>query len=101
MLENKFDAVTVKKYKEDLNDLFFMINDFLYGIDMQRMDKSDLEVLISSFAKVIRLTGMYNDIIEQVIVDKEIVTADPQKYISLNLNSAIILVEGIYSKYKV
>lgn len=100
MVENKFDLVTVEKYKEDLNNLFRMVNELLYGIGPQKIDKEDFEVLISSFENVVRLSGMYNDIIEQVIKDKEIVTSDPQEYISANLNNACTLTKKVYNKYK-
>ena len=100
MLESKFDLDTVKKYDEDLNELFRMVDELLHGVGILKIKKEDLEVLISSFDKVVRLSGMYNDIIEQVINDGSITTSDPQKYISSNLNSAVILTKKVHDKYK-
>jgi hypothetical protein len=100
MIEKKFDIVTVKKYKEDINNIFKMVNELLYGVGIEKINKEDAEVLISSFEKVVRSIGMYNDIFEQVIEDKEITTSDPQSYISSNLDCSYTLTEKIYSKYK-
>ena len=100
MIENKFDVFTVEKYKEDLDKLFYMVNDLLHGIGPQKIAKEDFEVLMSSFEDVVRLSGMYNDVVYQVIKDKKIVTSDPQEYISANLNNACNLTQIIYSKYK-
>jgi len=100
MIESKFDLVTVKKYKEDLNNLFRMVDELLHGVGIQKIDKDDCEILVSSFDMVVRLSGMYNDIIEQVIRDGEITTSDPQKYISSNLDTAVVLTKKIHDKYK-
>ena len=100
MIENKFDIITVQKYKEDFDKLFYMINDLLYGIGSEKIDKEDFEVLISSFKDVVRLSSMYNDIVQQVIEDKKIIIEDPQEYIGNNLTNACNLTQSIYRKYK-
>jgi len=100
MIENKFKLATVKKHKEDLNSLFRMVNDLLHGIGPEKINKEDYELLISSFEDVVRLSCMYNDVIEQVVEDNNIVTSDPQKYISDNLSNACKLTEKVYNKYK-
>lgn len=100
MIESKFDLFTVKKYEEDLNNLFYMVDELLNGVGIQKIEKKDCEVLISSYEKVLRLSGMYNDIIKQVIDEGEIVTSDPQGYISSNLDAAVILTKKIHNKYK-
>ena len=100
MIENKFDIITVQKYKEDFDKLFYMLNDLLYGIGPEKIDKEDFEVLMSSFENVVRLSSMYNNIVQQVIKDKEIVTEDPQEYIGNNLTNACNLTQSIYRKYK-
>ncbi len=55
---------------------------------------------MTSFEKVVRLSGMHNDVIEQVIKDKKIITSDPQNYIGFNLESACTLTEKVYNQYK-
>lgn len=55
MIEKKFDIVTVKKCKEDINNIFKMVNELLYGVGIEKINKEDAEeVLISSFEKVVR-----------------------------------------------
>jgi hypothetical protein len=100
MIESKFDLVTVKKYKEDLNSLFRMVDELLHGVGIHKIEKEDCEILISSFDNVVRLSGMYNDIIRQVIDNGEITTSDPQEYISSNLNTAVVLAKKVHDKYK-
>lgn len=100
MIESKFDLVTVEKYDKDLNKLFRMVDELLHGVGIQKLDKEDCDVLVSSFDNVIRLSGMYNDIIKQVIDEGEITTADPQKYISSNLDTAVVLTKKVHDKYK-
>ena len=100
MIENNFDLVTVEKCKDDLNSLSLMVNDLLHGIGPQKIAKRDVEVLIRSFENVVKLSGMYNDVVEQAIRDKEVVTSNPQKYISHNLSNACNLTEIVYNKYK-
>ena len=68
---------------------------------MNYIEKKDYELLLSSYDCVIRLSGMYNDIIKQLIDGNSIAQSDPQKYISSNLNSAINLTKMFYDKYKV
>ena len=100
MIERKFDLVTVKNYKEDIDNLFYMVNELLYGIGPEKINKGDVAILISSFEDVIRLSSMYNTVIEQVIQYNNISISTPQKYISANLRNACNLTEMVYNKYK-
>ncbi|RMD03226.1 glycosyl transferase [Clostridium autoethanogenum] len=100
MIGNKFNLATVRKYKEKLDNLGSMVNDLLYGIGLQKINKEDKEILIRSFDNVVKLSGMYNDVAEQVISNKQIITNDPQKYIGDNLSNACTLTEMVYNKYK-
>ena len=100
MLESKFDLDTVEKYKEDLNNLFKMVDELLHGVGINKIENEDCHILVSSFDSVVRLSSMYNDIIKQVIQDGDISTSDPQKYISSNLKNAVTLTKIVHDKYK-
>ena len=100
MLESKFDLDTVEKYKKDLNSLFQMVDELLHGVGISKIENEDCHILVSSFDNIVRLSGMYNDIIQQVIKNGDISTSDPQKYISSNLNNAVVLTKKVHDKYK-
>jgi len=46
------------------------------------------------------MSNMYNHVVKQVIVNKQIVISDPQKYINSNLGSVVILTDKAHNKYK-
>lgn len=100
MLESKFSISESKRGSEKIGEIFTMITELLYGIGIEKLEKKDKEPLISAFDYMIRACGMYNDIVQQVLENKEIYTADPESYIKKNVENSYTLVKLVHDKYK-
>lgn len=99
MLENKLILSNLKEERQAIDETFRMVEELLYGIGIQKLDKSDIEPLISAFISMIRVSGMYNDVMEQVL-EEDVQTVDPRSYIKSNIENSNELVRIIHDKYK-
>lgn len=96
-LSEKFTREDLRALNDKLNIATYQLNEIT--LKLHNLDESDIYKLLISFDGISRTAGMLNSILEQLLNEGHISTADPMSYIHAKSDLTFSFLDQLQKKH--